>query len=67
MIDPDKIDSPALHMVHDPPDGAKRFMQRPTGYVVPICRADVILEYDELTGTLQGKLVRGPQEENFEH
>ena len=36
-------------------------MQRPNGYVATICAGEIVLEHDELTGALPGKLVRGPQ------
>ena len=61
VIDFDRLDTDAPHMVYDLPEGAKRFMQRPTGYVATICAGEVILEDDELTGALPGKLVRGAQ------
>ena len=61
VIDLDKLDTDAPHMVYDLPENAKRFMQRPTGYVATICAGEVILEDDELTGALPGKLVRGAQ------
>ena len=61
VIDMGQLDSDAPRMVYDLPEGAKRFMQRPTGYVATICAGEVILEDDELTGALPGKLVRGPQ------
>ncbi|MCY4618996.1 MAG: amidohydrolase family protein [Chloroflexi bacterium] len=61
VIDLDRLDTDAPHMVYDLPEGAKRFMQRPTGYVATICAGEVILEDDELTGALPGKLVRAHQ------
>ena len=61
VIDLERLDTDAPHMVYDLPEGAKRFIQRPTGYVATICAGEVILEDDELTGALPGKLVRGPQ------
>ena len=61
VIDFERLDSPAPHMVYDLPEGAKRFMQRPTGYVATISHGEIVLENDELTGALPGQLVRGPQ------
>ena len=61
VIDLERLDTDAPHMVYDLPEGAKRFMQRPTGYVATICAGEVVLEDDELTGALPGKLVRGAQ------
>ena len=62
VIDMERLDTDAPQMVYDLPENAKRFMQRPTGYVATICAGEVVLEHDELTGALPGKLVRGPQE-----
>ncbi len=61
VIDLDRLGTDAPHMVYDLPEGAKRYMQRPTGYVATICAGEVILEDDELTGALPGKLVRAHQ------
>ena len=61
VIDFERLDSPAPHMVYDLPEGAKRLIQRPTGYVATISHGELVLENDELTGALPGQLVRGPQ------
>lgn len=61
VIDFERLDTDAPHMVYDLPEGAKRFMQRPTGYVATICAGEVVLEDDELTGAMPGRLVRGAQ------
>ncbi len=61
VIDLDKLDSPAPHMVYDLPEGARRYMQRPRGYAATISHGELVLEHDELTGALPGRLVRGPQ------
>ena len=61
VIDFDKLDSPAPHMVYDLPEGARRYIQRPSGYVATISHGELVLEHDELTGALPGRLVRGPQ------
>ena len=61
VIDLETLDTDAPQMVYDLPENAKRFMQRPTGYVATICAGEIVLEHDELTGALPGKLVRGPQ------
>lgn len=62
VIDLEQLDSPAPHMVYDLPEGAKRYIQRPSGYAATLCRGELVLEHDELTGALPGRLVRGPQE-----
>jgi N-acyl-D-aspartate/D-glutamate deacylase len=61
VIDLERLGTDAPQMVYDLPEGAKRFMQRPTGYIATICAGEVILEDDELTGALPGKLVRAHQ------
>ncbi len=52
---------PPPRVVYDLPEHAKRYMQRPQGYASTICGGEIVLEADELTGALPGKLVRGPQ------
>jgi N-acyl-D-amino-acid deacylase len=49
------------HMVYDLPAQGRRLMQRAKGYVATVCSGQVILERDEFTGALPGKLIRGPQ------
>ncbi len=61
IIDLDKLDSPAPHLVYDLPEGAKRYIQRPIGYIATISHGQIVLEHDQLTGALPGRLVRGPQ------
>ena len=61
VIDLDRLDSPAPKMKYDLPEGAKRLLQRTTGYKATIIRGEVVLEDDEMTGALPGQLVRGPQ------
>jgi len=61
VIDLAKLDSPAPHMVYDLPEGARRFIQRPRGYTATLSHGELVLEHDELTGALPGRLVRGPQ------
>ncbi len=61
VIDFEKLDSPAPHMVYDLPEGARRYIQRPSGYIATISHGELVLEHDELTGALPGRLVRGPQ------
>lgn len=56
-----RLDSPAPKMAYDLPEGAKRLLQRTTGYKATIIRGEIVLEDDELTGALPGQLVRGPQ------
>ena len=60
VIDFERLSWPAPHIVYDLPENAKRFMQRPVGYDYTICGGEIVLEQDELTGALPGRLVRRP-------
>jgi N-acyl-D-amino-acid deacylase len=60
------IDLEHLHLrppelVRDLPAHGRRLLQRATGYMATIVAGQAILEHDELTGVLPGRLVRGPQ------
>ena len=46
-------------MLYDLPAGGKRFMQRASGYRATIVSGEIVLERDEPTGALPGRLVRG--------
>ena len=58
VIDYDRLASPAPYVVYDLPENARRFMQRPQGYCATVCAGQVVLEEDEVTGALPGRLVR---------
>ena len=58
VIDYDRLGSPAPYVVYDLPENARRFMQRPRGYCATLCAGQVVLEEDEVTGALPGRLVR---------
>ena len=58
VIDYDRLASPAPYVVYDLPENARRFMQRPQGYSATLCAGQVVLEEDEVTGALPGRLVR---------
>ena len=58
VIDFDRLSSEAPYLVYDLPENAKRYMQRPQGYDATICAGEVVLENDEVTGVLPGRLVR---------
>jgi N-acyl-D-amino-acid deacylase len=49
----------APQMIFDLPAGGKRFMQRADGYRATIVSGEIVLERDEPTGALPGRLVRG--------
>ncbi len=61
VIDYDRLGFGAPRMAHDFPAAARRLVQRATGYVATICAGSVIVEDDEFTGELPGRLIRGPQ------
>ena len=48
-------------IVHDLPGGGRRLHQSAEGYVATICNGKVIMENDQPTGELPGRLLRGPQ------
>ena len=49
------------HLTWDLPTGAKRYIQRASGYVATICGGVPTYENGEATGALPGKLLRGAQ------
>jgi N-acyl-D-aspartate/D-glutamate deacylase len=48
-------------MVFDLPAGGRRLVQEAQGYTATVLSGEVTFENGEPTGTLPGKLVRGPQ------
>ncbi|MGH7780446.1 MAG: N-acyl-D-amino-acid deacylase family protein [Candidatus Binataceae bacterium] len=61
VIDFDGLRLHAPHMVFDLPAGGRRLIQRAEGYRQTIVSGEVTFENGEPTGTLPGKLIRGPQ------
>ena len=61
LIDFEKLGIEHPRIVYDLPAGGKRLLQRATGYVVTVQSGEVTFENGESTGTLPGRLVRGPQ------
>lgn len=61
VLDFDRLHLAAPYMVHDLPAGGRRLLQRAEGYVVTIKSGVVTYRNGEHTGTLPGRLVRGPQ------
>ncbi len=49
------------HIVHDLPAGGRRLMQTAKGYVATIVSGQIVIEHDQATGVLPGRLVRGGQ------
>ncbi len=61
LIDLARLGLRAPEIVYDLPAGGKRLMQRATGYEATVLAGNVTFEKGEATGTLPGRLVRGPQ------
>ncbi len=61
VIDHERLTIEKPYMVHDLPKGAKRLLQRATGYVATIVSGVPVYCEGEATGDLPGKLVRGAQ------
>ncbi len=61
LIDYAKLAFDRPEMIYDLPAQGRRLMQRARGYVATLCGGQVIIEKDELTGALPGRLIRGPQ------
>lgn len=61
LIDFAKLGIDAPRMAWDLPTGARRLIQKASGYRMTIKAGVPILEGGEATGDLPGKLVRGPQ------
>ena len=63
VIDWDRLGCDKPYVVHDLPAGGKRLLQKVHGYDATIVSGRVTFRGGEATGTLPGKLVRGPQAE----
>ena len=61
MIDFDALELGTPYMVYDLPTGARRLMQKATGYIATIKSGEVIYRNGEATAALPGKLIRGRQ------
>jgi N-acyl-D-aspartate/D-glutamate deacylase len=59
VIDYDRLGFSPAEMVHDLPTGARRLVQRGRGYVATLVGGVSVLEHDEFTGALPGRLLRG--------
>jgi N-acyl-D-aspartate/D-glutamate deacylase len=46
-------------IVHDLPAGGRRLMQRAKGYVATLVAGEVVIDHDQPTGALPGRLLRG--------
>jgi N-acyl-D-aspartate/D-glutamate deacylase len=61
IINLDRLQIERPYMTHDLPMGAKRLLQRASGYVATILSGIAIYREGEATGALPGQLVRGAQ------
>jgi N-acyl-D-aspartate/D-glutamate deacylase len=63
VIDWGRLGAGSPYVVNDLPAGGKRLLQKVTGYDATIVSGRVTFREGQATGTLPGKLVRGPQAE----
>jgi N-acyl-D-aspartate/D-glutamate deacylase len=63
VIDWEKLGAGSPYVVNDLPAGGKRLLQKVSGYDATIVSGRVTFRDGQATGTLPGKLVRGPQTE----
>jgi N-acyl-D-aspartate/D-glutamate deacylase len=63
ILDWEKLGAGSPYVVNDLPAGGKRLLQKVTGYDATIVSGRVTFRDGHATGTLSGKLVRGPQTE----
>jgi N-acyl-D-amino-acid deacylase len=61
VIDYDHLTFGAARMAHDLPAGARRLVQKAKGYDATFVAGVQIVDHDEFTGELPGKLIRGPR------
>ncbi len=61
VIDLERLALRPPELARDLPAQGRRLLQRARGYVATLVAGTPILERDELTGELPGRLVRGPQ------
>ena len=61
VIDQERLNLLLPEMVFDLPTGARRLMQRAQGYVATFVAGEQTIDHDTATGTLPGRLIRGPQ------
>lgn len=61
IINFDKLRLPPPYVAFDLPTGGRRLVQRAEGYIATLKAGQTIMEDGEPTGTLPGRLIRGPQ------
>ena len=59
IIDYENLGFSRAEMAYDLPTGARRLVQRGSGYLMTMVSGVPIIENDEFTGALPGKLIRG--------
>ena len=60
VIDMEKLRIHRPETVSDLPSGAKRWIQRCSGYTLTICAGVITVRDNQLTGAMPGKLIRNP-------
>ncbi len=61
VIDHDRLTLHAPQIVDDLPGGGRRLDQRASGYRYMLVSGEIVMQDDEPTGVLPGRLVRGRQ------
>jgi N-acyl-D-amino-acid deacylase len=61
VIDYDALSFGPARMAHDLPAGARRLVQKATGYDATFVDGVQTVDHDEFTGALPGRLLRGPR------
>ena len=61
LVDYDGLRLEPPELVNDLPKQGRRFIQRASGYIATIKSGELTFEHDRPTGTLPGRLIRGPQ------
>jgi N-acyl-D-aspartate/D-glutamate deacylase len=61
VIDYDHLRFGAARMAHDLPAGARRLVQKANGYDATFVAGVQVVDHDEFTGALPGRLIRGPR------
>jgi N-acyl-D-aspartate/D-glutamate deacylase len=61
LIDYDNLTLHAPHFIADLPAGGRRIVQEADGYLATIKAGQTIFEHGKPTGSLPGRLIRGPQ------
>lgn len=61
VLDPDRLHLKSPEVTYDLPAGGRRLVQRAEGYRATVVSGTVVYRDGEATGSLPGRLVRGPQ------